>query len=74
MEYDIPSGVSRWEDGSWHYIDARARDRGVWDKFCDMIGYDPYCVAEGLMDSDEEIVLSLDDAEKLGVYTIRVIR
>jgi len=39
-----------------------------------MIGYDPYCVAEGLMDSDEEIVLSLDDAEKLGVYTIRVIR
>lgn len=24
MEYDIPSGVSRWEDGSWHYIDARA--------------------------------------------------
>lgn len=40
---------------------------GLWDKFCDLRGYDRYCVSEGQRDSDEEIVLSLDEMEKLGV-------
>lgn len=40
---------------------------GLWDEVCDLRGYDRYCLAEGLMDSDKEIILSLDELEKLGV-------
>ncbi len=42
-------------------------DRGVWDEVCELKGLNPWCVNEGLMDSDEYITLSLEEAQKLGI-------
>ncbi len=42
-------------------------DRGVWDKVCELKGLNPWCVNEGLMDSDEYITLSLEEAQKIGI-------
>ncbi len=42
-------------------------DRGVWDEVCELTGLNPWCVNEGLMDSDEYITLSLEEAQKLGI-------
>lgn len=38
---------------------------GAWDKACDMLGLDPYCVNEGLMDSDEQLTLTVEQAKEL---------
>ena len=40
-------------------------DRGVWDKYCDLKGINPYVVAEGLLDSNTEIILIETEAIKL---------
>ena len=47
-------------------ITAReALDKGVWDKLCDIKGWDVWAINEGLMDSDEEITLTDDEAREL---------
>jgi len=42
-------------------------DRGVWDQACDLLGLNVWAVAEGLMDSDDEVTLSEEQARKLGL-------
>ena len=42
-------------------------DRGDWDSFCEEKGINPWSVNEGLMDSDEEFVLSVQDARRYGL-------
>ena len=42
-----------------------AMDKGIWDEICDIKGYNPWCVNEGLMDEKEEITLTKDQARKL---------
>lgn len=39
-------------------------DKGVWEEYCDENGICHYCMAEGLMDSDEEIELTEEQAIK----------
>lgn len=43
-------------------------DRGGWSDLCDLRGYCHYSLADGLRDSDEEIVLSLEEIEKIGLH------
>lgn len=40
-------------------------DRWLWDKYCSMTETNEWCVKEGLMDSDEEIVLTEEEYRKL---------
>ena len=40
-------------------------DSEIWDKFCDLRGIDKWAVNEGLMDYDEEFILSEEEAELL---------
>lgn len=42
-------------------------DRGDWDAFCDLKGYNPWCINEGLMDSDEEFQLTPEELRKIGM-------
>jgi hypothetical protein len=44
-----------------------ALQRGIWDDLCDMKGWNVYAINEGLMDSDDEIELSAEEATKLGL-------
>ena len=39
-------------------------DKGYWDDFCDIKGWNPWCVSEGLCSSDEKIELSRNEAQK----------
>lgn len=41
---------------------------GLWNKFCEMHGYNPWCVNEGLMRSDEQI--SLTETEALALMGV----
>jgi hypothetical protein len=41
-------------------------DSGNWEEFCDMVGLDYYCIAEG-MDEDREFELTNEEAIKLNV-------
>ena len=42
-------------------------NEGNWDSYCEDKGINPWAVNEGLMDSDEEITLTVDEAEKYGL-------
>ncbi len=42
------------------------QDRGVWDEFCEKHGINVWAVNEGLMDSDEEFILSEEEAKSYG--------
>jgi hypothetical protein len=42
-------------------------DKGVWDEACDILGLNIWAVNERLMDSNEEIILTEDQAAKLGL-------
>lgn len=44
-------------------------DAGVWDSACDVLGYNPYAVNEGLP-SDHEITISADQAIEIGLQLI----
>lgn len=48
-----------------------AMERGLWDKICDMKGWDPFVVKEGLMQSYEVFDLREDQAEELGLIPPR---
>lgn len=48
-----------------------AVDMGIWDRLCKMKGINVWALSEGLMDSDEEITLSKQEAVDLGVYPIK---
>lgn len=44
-----------------------AMDKGIWDEICDLKGYNPWCVNEGLMDGDHEIRLTEKEAKDMGI-------
>ena len=44
-----------------------ARTEGYWDKLCEMRGINIWAVAEGLMDSNEEFKLTLEEALELRI-------
>lgn len=46
---------------------SEALKRGIWDELCDIRDWNVYAINEGLMDSDEEIALTQDEAERLGL-------
>ena len=45
---------------------AEVMDKCAWDKLCEMKGWNEWCINEGLMDYDEEISLTEEEAQKLG--------
>jgi hypothetical protein len=46
---------------------GEAIDKGIWDDLCEMKRLNIWAVNEGLMDSDEPITLSEEEAKKLGL-------
>lgn len=42
-------------------------DRGVWDEVCKLRGINEWAIKEGLMDGDEELTFSEEEAKKLGL-------
>ena len=38
-----------------------------WDKFCEIRGFNPWCLNEGLADSEDEIILTLYEAREIGI-------
>jgi len=42
-------------------------DRGVWDQACDMLGMNVWAINEGQMDSTEELTLTEEQAQELGI-------
>lgn len=42
-------------------------EKGLWDKFCDMTGTSVWAVKEGLLDSDDNLHLTEQQAIKLGL-------
>jgi hypothetical protein len=46
---------------------SEAIESGVWEKICRQKGWNEWAVNEGLMDSDEEISLTEEEAKELGL-------
>ncbi len=44
-----------------------AIDMGIWDKLCSIRGINEHAVSEGLMDGDQEITLTKEEADQLGI-------
>lgn len=42
-------------------------DKGCWDSFCELKGWNEWCVAEGLASSDETVTLSIDECKQIGL-------
>ena len=42
-------------------------DKGLWLDFCNIRGWNEWCVNEGLADSDEEITLTEEEIKQLGL-------
>jgi len=38
-----------------------------WDRFCELRGLNPFCINEGLADSEDEIKLILSEAREIGI-------
>jgi len=42
-------------------------DNADWDKFCELKGYNPWMINEGLAESDEKVRLTFKEAEQIGL-------
>jgi len=42
-------------------------DKGLWDDYCNLTGLNPYCMAEGQADSDEEVNIDAEQAKQWGL-------
>ena len=42
-------------------------DKGKWLELCDMFGINEWAVNEGLIDSEEEFVMTTEQAKELGL-------
>jgi hypothetical protein len=42
-------------------------DRAIWDEASNLLGINPYAVNEGRMDSSEELTLTEEQAQQLGI-------
>ena len=47
-----------------------ASDKGIWSEFCDMFGWNYYCLNEGLDDKTKQI-MTIEQAEELGLIKKR---
>lgn len=45
-------------------------DRGLWDQACELIGLNVWAINEGLMDSSDEVTLTQEQAQKLGLLSM----
>jgi hypothetical protein len=41
-------------------------DKGLWDNFCELKGWNVWCIKEGLASSDEVIILTIDEYKQIG--------
>jgi hypothetical protein len=41
-------------------------DKGLWDNFCILKGWNVWCINEGLASDDEIVTLSIDEYKKIG--------
>jgi hypothetical protein len=41
-----------------------AQKLGIWERICEIIGLNVYAINEGLLDSNEEITVSLNEEPK----------
>lgn len=46
-------------------------DRGVWVAACDELGLNEWAVNEGRMDSDDEVEMTVEQAETIGLLPAR---
>lgn len=46
---------------------GEALNRGMWEKICDLKGFNVWAINEGLLDESYEIILTEEDAKKLGI-------
>ena len=42
-------------------------DKRCWDRFCDVTGTNPWCINEGLADSDTTFTLTEEQAFSIGI-------
>jgi hypothetical protein len=42
-------------------------DKGAWEQACDMLGLNPWAVNEGLLDRDERLTFTIEQARELGL-------
>ena len=45
-------------------------DAGLWNRVCEIKGYNPWAVNEGLMGGDDTITLDTDECRELGLSVI----
>lgn len=45
---------------------AQLLEKGVWDQYCEEVGLNPWCINEGLMNSNETVELTKEQAIKYG--------
>lgn len=50
------------------YTASELMERGLWHKYCSITDYDHYLVLNGLSPGDEEITLSEELLDSLGLY------
>lgn len=46
---------------------GRLLDKGLWDKYCEVTGLNPYCINEGRASIEEIATLTEDEAIKIGL-------
>ena len=55
-------------DGSTMTIDITLEqiiDNADWDKFCELKGYNPWCINEGIATGSKVVTLTLEEAEEI---------
>lgn len=45
-------------------------DRGLWLSYCEKFGINEWAVNEGLASSDDEVVLTEEEAQELGIINV----
>lgn len=42
-------------------------DKGIWQKFCNLKGWNEWCISEGLANYDETIILTIEECKQLNL-------
>jgi len=42
-------------------------DNGLWEEYCELKGWNVWCVKEGLADSSEKVEIEMEQAKKWGL-------
>ena len=51
---------------------GEALDYNWWERICDLKGINVWAISEGLMDRENEIVLTAEELERLGIFNLLV--